>query len=274
MKILRALAILSIPAVVAACGHRGANLRATTPASEAHVVVVDATYGQVDVRGAVTRALTAQGYSTEKDDPGLVVARYAKGSRTLKLGIEYSTDRITFHYMDSQGLAASVDATGQPLLDKHYADLIRKLDEAVRDELGRPSRDAAAAVKAKAAADADAVRQARQDQIDAEERLRQYNLDLERERTRQANAQAVAAQARAAMPPAPRAESMPPQPGPDYYWTPGHWTMESGRYLWVAGFWAQTYAQTAPPPPRMEDPGVPPSEHHSWVRGHWRLSAS
>lgn len=276
MKHFKALGALSLPIVLtlAACGHRGPNLRATTPASEAHIVVVDPSVGQVDIRAAVARALADQNYSTEKDDPGLIVARYAKGSRQLKLGIEYDTQRVTFHYMDSQGLAVGVDAQGQPLLDKHYSDLIAKLDGAIQAELKRPAQEAAAQAKAKANAEAEAVRQARQDQIDAEERLRQYNLQLEREKTRQANAQANAAQARALMPPAPRAETVPPRPGPDYYWTPGHWTLENNRYVWIGGFWAQSYATMAPPPPRAEDPGIPPSDQHFWVRGHWRWTGN
>jgi hypothetical protein len=38
-------------------------------------------------------------------------------------------------------------------------------------------------------------------------------------------------------PPAPLEEAMPLQPGPAYVWSPGYWSLESGRYDWVGGSW-------------------------------------
>ena len=38
-------------------------------------------------------------------------------------------------------------------------------------------------------------------------------------------------------PPAPLVEAMPLQPGPGYVWHPGYWSLDAGRYDWVAGSW-------------------------------------
>ena len=39
-------------------------------------------------------------------------------------------------------------------------------------------------------------------------------------------------------PTAPLDEAMPLQPGPDYAWSPGHWSPEcDGQYDWVGGQW-------------------------------------
>jgi hypothetical protein len=96
-----------------------------------------------DMRAAIARALADAKFSPEQDQPGQVVATYTKGARMLKLAIQYNPQQVTFRYVDSQGMAAGVDPNGQPMLDKHYRDIIMDLDAAVNMELNRPMQQAA-----------------------------------------------------------------------------------------------------------------------------------
>jgi hypothetical protein len=257
-----------------ACGHGGGHMRANTPASQPHVTMITEAYDPAQIRAAIGRALSEQGFATEQDNPGAIVATYTKGSRMLKVSVAYDPSRVTVSYVDSQGMGAAVDASGQVMLDKHYGSMMGKLDSAIKDELGRPAREAAAQAKAQSDAAASAERQARQDQIDAEERQRSYNIALEREKTRQANANAAAAEARASAPPPIRVETQTAAPGADMHWTPGYWGWQNGRYQWIAGAWSYNYATQAPPQPMAENPGVPPSDNYFWVRGHYRWSGN
>ncbi len=273
MKLRSVLAPSLLSVVLVACGHGGKSLRAYTPASQPHVIMVSDTLDPTQMRAAVARALARESFSPDSEQPGNVVATYTRGARMLKLAIEYNAQQVTFHYVDSQGMGGAVDAHGQVMLDKHYSTLVGKLDDAIKEELGRPAHEAAEQAKAQSEAAAAAERQARQDQIDAEERLRAYNIAMEHEKTKQARAKAEA-EARAHMPPAIRVEAQPPAPGPDYYWTAGHWTLLGGQYQWVPGFWAQSYAMQAPPAAQVESPGLPPRDDYFWVRGQWRWNGS
>jgi len=69
------------------------------------------------------------------------------------------------------------------------------------------------------------------------------------------------------LPPAPQAETVPPQPDSKSVWIPGYWTFESGeRYVWVPGRWEI--------PPRGARSYQPPqwrqqSNGYVYVRGYW-----
>jgi hypothetical protein len=270
---LRAL-LLPSALLLAACGHGGANLRASTPASQPHVTMITEAYDPAAIRAAIGRALSAESFSVEQDNPGAMFATYTKGRRMLKLNIAYDQSRVTLNYVDSQGMGANVDANGQVMLDKHYGQMMSKLDSAIKEELQRPAREAAAQAKAQSEMQAAAEARARQDQIDAEERERNYKLELEREKTRQARANAVAAEMRAMAPPPVRVETQTAAPSADMHWTPGYWGWQNGRYQWIAGFWSYNYATQAPPAPVAENPGMPPSDNYFWVKGHYRWSGN
>ena len=55
-------------------------------------------------------------------------------------------------------------------------------------------------------------------------------------------------------PPPPRVEVRPLAPSLTHVWTPGYWTWQDGRHVWVAGQWA-----------------VPPQAGHAWVEARWTL---
>ena len=70
-------------------------------------------------------------------------------------------------------------------------------------------------------------------------------------------------------PPAAIIETRPPPPGPGplWYWQPGHWRWDGGRYAWYHGIWVQR-------PARYREWVAPHWEPHphGWifVEGHWR----
>jgi len=249
-------------------------MRALTPASQPHITMITENYDPAAIRAAIGRALSSENFSVDQDNPGVMVATFTKGRRMLKLNIAYDQSRVSLNYVDSQGMGANVDANGQVMLDKHYGSLISHLDGSIKNELGRPARDAAKEAQRQSDAQAAAEARARQDQIDAEERERNYKIALEHEKTRQANANAAAAEARAMQPPAIRVETQTAAPGADMHWTPGYWGYVGGRYQWVAGAWTYNYATQAPPQAQMESPGMPPSDNYFWVKGHYRWSGN
>lgn len=53
-------------------------------------------------------------------------------------------------------------------------------------------------------------------------------------------------------PPAPRKESQPPSPAPNYKWQPGTWKPVDGTWTWVAGKWV-----------------VPPDAASVWIEGRY-----
>src|ERR1700679_771270 len=40
-------------------------------------------------------------------------------------------------------------------------------------------------------------------------------------------------------PPAPRAETIPPAPNPNWYWAPGFWQRQGDQYVWTRGHWIE-----------------------------------
>ena len=63
-------------------------------------------------------------------------------------------------------------------------------------------------------------------------------------------------------PPAPRANRVPPQPGPDYTWVDGYWYPVNGRYRWHNGYWTR--------PPYPDAYWVAPYyQANEYYTGHW-----
>ena len=50
-----------------------------------------------------------------------------------------------------------------------------------------------------------------------------------------------------------RMEAVPPPPGPNYVWRPGHWRWTGNHYTWVRGQYVKVAAR-----------------NRQWVAGHWR----
>ena len=67
-------------------------------------------------------------------------------------------------------------------------------------------------------------------------------------------------------PPAPIVETPPPPPAPAAVWTPGYWSWDGARYVWVPGQYV-----VAPFPGAIWVGGrwVHSGPHWGWVDGHW-----
>ena len=68
-------------------------------------------------------------------------------------------------------------------------------------------------------------------------------------------------------PPIPIIETVPPAPGPNYYWVPGYWVWEGGRYVWHRGAYVVRPFRNAAWVPGHWDHTV---RGWHWVPGHWR----
>jgi hypothetical protein len=67
-------------------------------------------------------------------------------------------------------------------------------------------------------------------------------------------------------PPAPVVETVPPPPTPGGAWTPGYWSWDGVKYVWVPGQYA------VPPFPGAVWIGgrwVPHGARWVWLNGHW-----
>jgi hypothetical protein len=67
-------------------------------------------------------------------------------------------------------------------------------------------------------------------------------------------------------PPPAIVETPPPAPPPGTVWTPGYWSWDGTRYIWVPGRYA-----VAPFPDAVwvEGRWVPRGPRWAWVDGHW-----
>jgi hypothetical protein len=87
---------------------------------------------------------------------------------------------------------------------------------------------------------------------------------------------ASTATVKAPAPPALRFETQGTRPSAHHVWQRGYWRWDTPRtvYMWVPGYWEDTYAYapSAPPAPRYEDCGDAPSVDYVFVSGFWRWS--
>ncbi|MFO0603556.1 MAG: hypothetical protein U0324_10305 [Polyangiales bacterium] len=176
----------------AGCGARLVPLRdqgavlLATPAQEA------------DVRAAIARALAARGFTAEAEQPNKIVARLDSRGMVLRVSIDYSATQYVVAYIDSQGYNFQVGPQG-PMISARYNQYTENLRRSIQEELGRPAREAQAAVQAQRdheLALAEAQRQQQNDALAAQaaerDRDRQAALERERLRTERAHAEAEA----------------------------------------------------------------------------------
>ncbi len=193
---VRAMALgLVLGLVGVGCGARLIPLR------DQGAVMLPQPVQETEMRAAIARALQARRYTVEQEQPNKVVARLDARGTVLRLNIEYSATQYNIQYLDSQGLNYSVSPQG-PMISRSYANYVEGLRRAIQDEIGRPAREAAAAVQAQRdheLAVIEAQRRQQQDVLDAQaaERDRDRMVALEQERLRTATARANADRARA-----------------------------------------------------------------------------
>lgn len=192
--VLGAALLLGVPG----CGTRLVPLR------DQGAVLLQQPTEQTAMRAAITRALTARGYTAEAEQPGKIIARLDQRGVSLRLNIDYTQTQFAVSYIDSQGLNFQVGPQG-PMISPRYNSYAENLRRSIRDELDRPARDAQAALDAQRQHELDvleAQRRQQQDALNAQaaEHDRDRQAALEAERLRTARAQADADRAAAQQP--------------------------------------------------------------------------
>ena len=169
-----------------------------TPLRDQGAVLLATPTPEGEVRAAIARALAARGFTAEAEQPNKIVARLDSRGMTLRVSIDYSPTEFAISYIDSQGYNFQVGPQG-PMISTRYAQYTENLRRSIRDELGRPAREAQAAVQAQRdheMALVDAQRQQQADALNAQaaerDRDRQAALERERLRTERAHAEAEA----------------------------------------------------------------------------------
>jgi hypothetical protein len=172
----------------AGCGARMVPLR------DQGSVMIATPQQDATVRAAIARALTERRFTVEQEQPNKIIARLDSRGTVMRVNIDYSGTQFSIGYIDSQGYNYQVGPQG-PMIGRGYANNVESLRRTIQDELGRPAREAQAAVDAQREHElalAESQRRAQQDALDAQsaehERERQAAIEIERQRTLQAEA--------------------------------------------------------------------------------------
>jgi len=104
MRIAIAAAVLTLASVTTACVSREHPVQAVQGA-------VFSSTASTDRAGAIKSALTARGWTVDKEQPGAIMATYSKpnkdvpgGAHTATIGIEYDTAGYSIKYVDSANM--------------------------------------------------------------------------------------------------------------------------------------------------------------------------
>lgn len=174
----------------------GAGCVRQVPFNPSSGAMITETQDLTAIRDAIARALAAERYVVEGEQPGVVNARFDHRGISLRLAVRYSPSEFRIDYVDSQGLDYMIDPeTNQPTISSRYPRYVQNLDRTIRSELGRPAREAAEALEQQREHERELAEAETERQL-AIEQSRQ-NAETERERLRAQAAQAQADQARA-----------------------------------------------------------------------------
>lgn len=99
------------------------------------------------VRAAIARALTERRFTVEQEQPNKIIARLDSRGTVMRVNIDYSGTQFAIGYIDSQGYNYQVGPQG-PMIGRGYANNVESLRRTIQDELGRPAREAQAAIDA------------------------------------------------------------------------------------------------------------------------------
>jgi len=97
-----------------------------------------------EVRAAIVRAMKKRKFKAERDEPGVITARFDHGDEQVEVAIEYSGTQYVIRYLASQGLETA-DVDGEIMIEKAYDSYKRKLSSVIDKELQQPAKDRAEA---------------------------------------------------------------------------------------------------------------------------------
>jgi hypothetical protein len=123
--------------MIAACG--GARPIVSAETAPPTTVMFDVQQEPAAVRGAIARALGDRGYRVENEEGARVVAALDHRNASLRVAIDYGSDRATIQYIDSDGVE-----------QRQYEGWMRNLEQSIRHQVASPPtpEPAAAAVVA------------------------------------------------------------------------------------------------------------------------------
>jgi hypothetical protein len=168
---IRLARLLVLPlALLGACSHP------LHPVEAPRVQLIAESYSPAEIRAALIRALDRRKFVAEREDEGMIMARWQKKDQTAHVAVEYTQTQFGVRYLDSAGFAETKDPTsGALMVDSRYDDMIATLEKVIVEELRRPAKERA----------------------DAERHQREYDAMMQMARTAQATAEAQAASANA-----------------------------------------------------------------------------
>ena len=130
MRFLR-WSVVCVLAWVAGCGGGGAVLRDPAP-----IYVADARPA-ADVRTAVLGALARRHWQPESESENRIVAVLYIREHIARVLITYDGQRVWIQYVDSQGLAYSVDRSGRQRIHPNYNRWVANLASTISAALPR-----------------------------------------------------------------------------------------------------------------------------------------
>jgi hypothetical protein len=91
-----------------------------------------------DVARALRQAAPKRGWTITETASGKAVAMLeVRGKHTIKLDVDYTASRISFHYKDSENMKYGKDEEGHAVIHPFYMKWVANLLSDVRIELGR-----------------------------------------------------------------------------------------------------------------------------------------
>lgn len=176
-----------------ACGRGAVPLNTTTP------VLLQSQQEPDALRAALVRALDARRYTTERELPGQIVARFQHRGQMLRVQIDYGPTEYRISYVESTGMGYVVGRDGQAMISRTYDRHLQQLQRTITDEIGRPEREAQEAADQQREHELAVLeeqrrreREAREDQAREAQRDRNARLEEQRLATARAVAEAEA----------------------------------------------------------------------------------
>lgn len=210
------LSVCLLSFALTAC-HRHLMTGQTTPEGEiigfsapAAAVVLSGAADAEAVRAAVARALEANDWVLESNEPTRLVARITSRRLWIRVAVDFTATEARITYLDSEDMVIE-SATSS----RYYERWVRRLGDAITEEVGRPERERLEAIARAEEEERNREREAREaverrereareavERADArarDERLERERLATERERLAadRARAEASAAESRA-----------------------------------------------------------------------------
>jgi len=121
MSRTRTLLLLLLPALLLLMGFR------QVPLADPAAIAVPATLEAGRAEDAIKRALVKRQWVVNSDEPGKLLATYARREFSVQIAIEYDRKHVQIRYVSSTGLKYEVEKNGERLIHKNYMAWVQNL---------------------------------------------------------------------------------------------------------------------------------------------------